>query len=141
MKCYIFDIDDTLFIHGRDDNYSEKLIKFIQDIKHPKFILTNAIYEHANKILNYLGIEDQFIKIYSRDSMPYMKPHKDCYKTVMKNIIKELDYQVPEEYIFYDDLLENLQGAKQYNWTTVWIHPDYKEAYKYPFVNRAYARV
>ena len=34
----------------------------LQRIQYPKFVLTNALYKHANAIVNKLGIEDEFIK-------------------------------------------------------------------------------
>ena len=43
-----------------------------------------------------------------------------------------------DKYIFFDDLLENLEGAKEHGWIPIWISPNYKEAYKYSFVYRAF---
>ena len=34
-------------------------------------------------------------------------------------------------YYFFDDLLENLESAKERGWITIWISPNYKEAYKH----------
>lgn len=148
MKCYIFDIDDTLIIHDNNislnyDNIKidHELIELIKNINHPKFVLTNAIYEHGNIVLNKLNIVNDIQKIYSRDTIPFMKPYPKCYKEVMKNIIKELNYTLPKEYIFFDDLLENLYGAKQKKWITIWIHPKYNEYTTYKFVDHAYPTI
>ena len=46
--------------------------------------------------------------------------------------------QTVNEYIFFDDLLSNLEGANKQGWKTVWISPDYLQSYKYPFVNKAF---
>ena len=119
--CLVIDIDDTLYVHNskllqyhkiKPDNH---LKAQFQRIQHPKFILTNATYGHANIILNKMDVEDEFIKIYSRDSIPRMKPSFDCYQSVQTDICNELQ-RSQNQYIFFDDLLENLEGAHHMNW-------------------------
>ena len=48
------------------------------------------------------------------------------------NHINELDDEA------YTDLLDNLDGAHQRGWRTIWISPSYKESNKYPFVDKAF---
>ena len=73
--CLVFDIDDTIYVHKSNDmNYDlirpdYQMKSLLQRIKYPKFVLTNATYGHANLIVNKLGIEDEFIKIYARDNI------------------------------------------------------------------------
>ena len=141
--CLIIDIDDTLYVHKSPLMEYHKIrpdyqLKHqLQRISYPKFILTNAMYEHANIIVNKMGVEDEFKKIYARDNMPNMKPSMDCYLSVKNDIFKELGNTV-SGYVFFDDLLDNLKGASQLGWRTIWISPKYKEANNYPFVIAAF---
>ena len=113
--CLIIDIDDTLYVHKSPlMDYHKirpdyQLKHQLQRISYPKFILTNAMYEHANIIVNKMGVEDEFKKIYARDNMPNMKPSMDCYLSVKNDIFKELGNTV-SGYVFFDDLLDNLKG-------------------------------
>jgi len=141
--CLIIDIDDTLYVHKsqlmeyhkiRPDH---QLKHQLQRISYPKFILTNAMYEHANTILNKMDVDDEFKKIYARDNMPIMKPSVDCYQKVKNDIIKEIGNTV-SHYVFFDDLVENLRGAYLMGWRTIWISPKYKEVHNYTFINTAF---
>ena len=142
-QCLVIDIDDTLFVHTSNQiEYSKirpdnGLKAQLQRIQVPKFILTNATFEHANIVLNKMDVIDDIHKIYSRDNIPRMKPSVECYLRVQNDISTELN-NTNNQYIFFDDLLSNLKGAKDIGWNTVWISPSYSEASKYPFVDRAY---
>ena len=143
VVCLVFDIDDTIYVHTSNEmNYNlirhdYQLKSQLQRIRYPKYILTNATYGHANLIVNQLGIEDEFEKIYARDNIHTMKPSTYCYRTVSIDIEHDLLSQT-NEYIFFDDLLVNLEGANNEGWKTVWISPDYLESYKYPYVNKGF---
>tara|TARA_Y100000389_G_scaffold69275_1_gene65925 strand:- start:3082 stop:3552 length:471 start_codon:yes stop_codon:yes gene_type:complete len=143
VVCLVFDIDDTIYVHTSNEmNYNlirhdYQLKSQLQRIRYPKYILTNATYGHANLIVNQLGIEDEFEKIYARDNIHKMKPSPYCYRTVSIDIEHDLLSQT-NEYIFFDDLLVNLEGANNEGWKTVWISPDYLESYKYPYVNKGF---
>ena len=114
MKHYLIDLDDTLFVHGnqRKINYSNiqsdpTLIKLLDNIQYPKYIYTNATFDHANVVLNKMNIDEKFSKIYSRDTIPYMKPNINSAISLENNI----NYQNNNEnkyILFFDDLLENL---------------------------------
>ena len=141
--CLVIDVDDTLFVHKsplmeyhkiRPDYH---LKAQFQRIQYPKFILTNATFEHANVILNKMDVVDEFEKIYSRDNIPRMKPAISCYNSVQNDIMSHLQtYDM--NYIFFDDLVSNLQGAKNLRWKTVWISPEYKSYVNYPFIDEAF---
>jgi FMN phosphatase YigB (HAD superfamily) len=143
VVCLVFDIDDTIYVHtSYEMNYDTirpdyQLKSQLQRITHPKYVLTNATFGHANLIVNRMGIMDEFEKIYSRDIIPYMKPYSRCYQSVSRDIEHGLLSQT-NEYIFFDDLLVNLEGANKEGWKTVWISPDYLQSYKYPYVNKAF---
>ena len=141
--CLVFDIDDTIYVHKSNDmNYDlirpdYQMKSLLQRIQYPKFVLTNAIYKHANLIVNKLGIEDEFIKIYARDNIFQMKPSPYCYVSVETDISHTLQSDL-NEYIFFDDLLVNLEVAKNNGWSTIWISPDYLYSYKYPYIDKAF---
>ena len=67
-----------------------------------------------------------------------MKPSDFCYRSVTRDIAMTLHNHTSNEFIFFDDQLTNLEGAKKQGWKTVWISKDYIQSYKYPFVDKAY---
>jgi len=148
VVCLVVDIDDTLFVHKTIGgaiimDYDKirpdyQLKSQLQRITYPKYILTNATYDHANIILNKLDVDDEFKNIYSRDNMPAMKPHPLCYDSVEKDIESSLLGQTRNQFIFFDDLLNNLDIAHLRGWRTIWISPKYKESHRYPFVDKAF---
>ena len=141
--CLVFDIDDTIYVHTSNEvNYDlirpdYQMKSLLQRIKYPKFVLTNATYGHANLIVNKLGIEDEFIKIYARDNIFQMKPNPYCYDSVENDISHTLQSDL-NKYIFFDDLLENLETAKQLGWYTIWINPKFHEGNNYSYVDRSF---
>ena len=66
-----------------------------------------------------------------------MKPNPYCYDSVENDISYTLQSDL-NEYIFFDDLLVNLEVIKNNGWSTVWISSDYIESYKYPYVDKAF---
>jgi len=144
VVCLVFDIDDTIYVHKSEQmNYSSirpdyQLKSQLQRLRYPKFVLTNATYDHANVIINKLGIEDEFEKVYSRDNIPQMKPSPYCYDSVENDILHTLALS-DNEFIFFDDLLVNLEVAKSRGWSTIWISPKYINSYKYPYVDKGFS--
>ena len=146
--CLVIDIDDTLYVHKSGASrlgfmdYNNILPNIglsneIKRIKLPKYILTNATFGHANEILNKMDLDEEFNKIYARNNMPISKPHKECYERVQRDIIRDLNKQV-DEYLFFDDLLENLEMGKNRNWITIWIHPLYQYKDKYNYIDYSF---
>jgi FMN phosphatase YigB (HAD superfamily) len=144
VVCLVFDIDDTIYIHkSKAMNYTTirpdyQLKSQLQRIDLPKFVLTNATYGHANIILNKLSIDDEFKKIYARDNIYQMKPSPFCYETVEHDISTTLQSNI-NKHIFFDDLLINLEYAKQQGWNTIWISPDYQQSSNYIYVDRGFS--
>ena len=148
VVCLVIDIDDTLFVHKtlgsniitdyNDIRPDYQLKSQLQRVSYPKYILTNATFGHANLILNKLDVDDEFKKIYSRDNIPVMKPHPKCYEAVSRDISATLFGQTRNQYIFFDDLVSNLEGAHMMGWRTIWISPDYLESHKYSFIDKAF---
>lgn len=140
MKIYLFDMDDTIYMHDRPlvyDNIEEDrhLSALLYYCPYPKYIYTNATFGHADVILQKMKLSNRFKKIYSRDNIPSMKPDINSAIALEKDILRE--YYENNEYVFFDDLLENLKTAKERKWTTVWISPLYNQN-NYPFVDYAF---
>ena len=144
VLCLVFDIDDTIYVHTSNEmNYNSirpdyQLKTQLQRIPYKKYVLTNATFGHANLIINKLGIDDEFEKIYSRDNIPEMKPSPHCYRSVSIDIHKTMLSESNNEYVFFDDLLTNLEGARKLGWRTVWISPEYVDSKNYTFVDKAF---
>ena len=158
MINYIFDLDDTIYIHKHSkffngsihyDLIQEKpLLKYYLNLcKGPKYIYTNATYSHADTVLKKMNLSDGFEKIYSRDTMKLMKPHLESAISVQKDILyhnnlnkfsNKLSNNQRDQYIFFDDLLSNLEMAKKLGWKTIWIHPNFHKKIMYNFIDCAY---
>jgi len=144
-RVYIFDIDDTLIIHTADrfDYYTmendETLKKLIQSLKkNGCYIYTNGTYGHGDSIVKNLQLKDEVITIFARDTIPYMKPYPESFDYVRDEIIKDMStYDI--EYIFFDDLLDNLKTAKGIGWITVWINP--KSSTKEKYVDFSFSNI
>ena len=146
MKHYLIDLDDTIFINKdkKKINYSliqpdQKLVQLLDMIQHPKYIYTNATFGHANTVLNKMGIDSKFKKIYSRDTMPLMKPHLNSAIDVENNIrYWGYNNNYNHSFYFFDDLLDNLKMGKKQGWTTIWISPQYRTTDNYNYIDYAF---
>lgn len=86
-----------------------KIKEMLQSLPHQKYIFTNSDTNHANRILNHLDIQDQFVGIIGiMDIFPSCKPMKEAFDIALKKI-----GHLPEECIFIDDSIKNLNQAKQ----------------------------
>ena len=139
VLVYIFDLDDTLyqdyylsnpnFYPENATEYEKYYSKFKPDLElkslldkldAPKYILTNATYEHADTVLERLNIREHFKDIIARDTMGTMKPRKEAYQFIMgKVMLKEKKSDL--KYLFFDDLKKNLKMAKYMGWRTCLI--------------------
>lgn len=162
MKIFIFDLDDTIIdwnqysdiFNNHNIPYSEitvdiSIYNLLNNFKYPKFIYTNGIYDHAYQVLKNMKILKFFSGIYARDTLTFSKPNIESYLQVENNInIHVNNYIVSKKldlnnitYFFFDDLLQNLQGAKNLNWKTIWIHSDYNTKDLYDFVDYAFPNI
>ena len=144
MIFFLFDLDDTLIIHNNGKNLNYEMIQpdyrlndLLSKIRGESHIYTNGTAGHALECIERMNIKDNFSKIYSRDTLPFMKPDFRSFKVVQGDIQRNYD----DKFFFFDDLLENLKIAKSLGWITFWIHPDYMEARNYPFVTMAFPNI
>lgn len=146
MIHYIFDLDDTIIIHkNKPIHYkaiteNNKLTQLISNLNGPSYIYTNGTGNHALLVLDKMNLTYLFDKIYSRDTIPFMKPLTNSFNMVHNDIIKR--YQSDENiYYFFDDLLENLKTASMFGWKTFWINPYHKIHPNYSFVTMSFSDI
>ena len=146
MIHYIFDLDDTLIIHqkGVPINYDmiieDNLLKKLLDNCNAEcYIYTNGTFNHAFDIIKSMNIINTFFKIYSRDTLSYMKPDMRSFNSVQNDI--QIIYPKENIIYFFDDLLENCETAKSLGWTTFWINPNYLYKHHYDFVDYAFKNI
>tara|TARA_B100001094_G_C18146959_1_gene781346 strand:- start:150 stop:629 length:480 start_codon:yes stop_codon:yes gene_type:complete len=136
-RVYIFDIDDTLITHTKDNNDYYKmendstLKNLIKSLNTDGlYIYTNGTYGHGVSVIKNLQLTDSVNDLFARDTIPFMKPYPESFDFVQGVIRKQMN-TFDIEYLFFDDLLDNLKTAKGLGWTTVWINtrPSTKEKY------------
>jgi len=82
-----------------------------------KVIHTNGIYEHAERILNALGVHHHFEKIYDIRYNAYLP--KPCANT-LKMLLNHEGVR-PENTLVLDDMEDNLAVAKKLGAQTCWV--------------------
>lgn len=83
-----------------------------------KLIFTNGDVKYASRVLDRLGLVDQFEAIHDIHATRYRpKPDVAAYASLVDAL--EID---PASALFVDDLARNLRPAKQLGMTTVWMN-------------------
>ena len=89
--------------------------KVLSSIKGHKILYTNAPREYANKILKICQIEDYFDAVFSIEDCNFLaKPSALSMEFFLNK------YKIKEAY-FVDDVKENLETAKKYGLSTIWL--------------------
>tara|TARA_Y100001958_G_C21224551_1_gene549949 strand:- start:371 stop:850 length:480 start_codon:yes stop_codon:yes gene_type:complete len=133
MIHLVFDLDNTIIIHNNNINYdkiteNKKLTEIFKNIKYPIYIYTNGTFNHAKKVLINMNILQYFDKIYSRDTLPYMKPDIKSFQIVNNDILNRYNDNNNIIY-FFDDLLENHKTSYSLNWKNYYINTNYQTNY------------
>lgn len=144
MIYYIFDLDDTLLIHNNGKNLNYKMIKpdnrlnnLLNNCNGECYIYTNGTGGHALECIERMNIKSNFTKIYSRDTIPFMKPDFRSFRSVHNDIYRNGG----DIFLFFDDRLENLKIAASMGWITFWIHPEYLKARDYSFIKMSFPNI
>lgn len=83
-----------------------------------KLIFTNGDVKYASRVLDRLGLVDQFEAIHDIHATRYRpKPDVAAYASLVDTL--DID---PASALFVDDLARNLKPAKQLGMTTVWMN-------------------
>lgn len=160
MNIFVYDLDDTIIdwsknkcINGNHidydcikyDEYLHKLLYILHKKINYSFIYTNGIKIHAYDVLNALNLHNIFNGIYARDTLKKPKPYIESFEQVTNKIrkyVRNIDGpNIPLHIFFFDDLVDNLETAKELGWITIWINKDYKDIYKYPFIDMAFPNI
>lgn len=111
--AYVHDIPVEKYL-----NPDNELRKVLGSINQKMFIFTNSDMNHANRILDALGILDLFDEIVDVTRMNYLcKPDPEAFKIAMKIA----DIREPNECLFVDDLANNLIPAKEIGFKTALV--------------------
>jgi putative hydrolase of the HAD superfamily len=117
-------IDPDEYLHYVHDIPLEQLLQpnprldsVLAGLPQRKVIFTNASREHAERVLDTLGIRHHFVRIVDVRDMDYeSKPHATAYR----RICELLDVE-PQECLLVEDNVRNLQPAKALGMTTVLV--------------------
>lgn len=123
-------IDPENFLHDvHDINAHELLHENVQlnvalaQLPGRKVIHTNGTYEHAERILDALGVRHHFEVIYDIRYNEYLP--KPC-ATTLKMLLHD-EGVLPIRTLVLDDMQENLVVAKELGARTCWVTPEKSE--------------
>jgi HAD superfamily hydrolase (TIGR01509 family) len=120
-------------IHGNlVQNYYDHIVPsephlyhLLSNLKGPKIILTNSSGNHAKYSLQAMRLNNHFYKIVNANSLNFIvKPHVNAYLNAEKSV-RSISPLSSWNFIFFDDLVENLNAAKKMGWVTVLVNKDY----------------
>lgn len=90
----------------------------LAEISNPKYVFTNSDVNHANRVLDILGIRDHFIDIIDIHTLEYeCKPMPEAYQRTFKIV----DNPDPSNYLLIDDSLRNVEAAIQIGMDAVYV--------------------
>jgi|CXWL01.1.fsa_nt_gi FMN phosphatase YigB (HAD superfamily) len=93
----------------------------LDSITSTKVVLTNNPSAYAEKVLHHINLLDLFVEVIGVEKTEFEgKPHDSAYVAV------EQRFPQATKIIFCDDILENLDAAKNRGWETVLFDPSGK---------------
>jgi putative hydrolase of the HAD superfamily len=94
-----------------------ELRETLEQVKARKVIFTNSDLKHANRILDALGVRDQFERIFDIEAMNFIpKPNPYPYQLVLNYLRLQ-----PKDVLLIDDMERNLKPAQEMGMRTVLI--------------------
>jgi putative hydrolase of the HAD superfamily len=94
-----------------------ELRETLEQVKSRKLIFTNSDLKHANRILDALGVRDQFERIFDIEAMNFIpKPNPDPYRLVLEYL-----RMYPKDVLLIDDMERNLKPAQEMGMRTILI--------------------
>ena len=109
---YVHDVPVHEFLSADQD-----LRHTLEQVKSRKLIFTNSDLKHANRILDALGVRDQFERIFDIEAMNFIpKPNPDPYRTVLDYLRLQ-----PKDVLLIDDMERNLKPAQEMGMRTILI--------------------
>ncbi len=101
-----------------------ELHSILKDLPQDLWVFTNADQRHAEAVLAVLGIQDLFTGIIDLLAMDFTIKPKPAAYLIAQELAGEKN---PARCILFDDLLPNLQGAKNQGFTTVLVGDNGKD--------------
>lgn len=113
---FVHDVDVTQYLEP-----NPQLREQLEQIPYVKVIVTNADVPHAQRVLERLGIADQFERIFDIVFFEYeSKPARGAYERVLHALSARGD-----ECILVEDTARNLDSARELGIQTILLlHPD-----------------
>jgi len=112
---YVHDFDVSPMVA-----YDPEIYAMFSKLPHEKHIFTNASRAHAERVLRLLQIQDFFISIVDvMNIQPFCKPMPEAFTKALHLLQKK-----PDECIFIDDSLRNLDQAKSMGIFTIYPNAD-----------------
>ena len=112
--------DFTNYVHELDLSSLKKnprLKKCLDNLPNKKFVFTNGAYQHAERVLERLGLTECFSGIFSIREAEYIpKPALQTYLKMLETFSLNA-----KESVMFDDSPANILGAKRAGMRTVWI--------------------
>jgi len=112
---YVHDIDLHQYLNP-DSRYKHLFASY--DLR--KAVFTSADKKHANRILDFYGINHFFERVIDiHDTSPYVKPQQEAF-------LKALDLSEimsPKECVFIDDQFDNIIQAKELGFWAIYVNP------------------
>ena len=94
-----------------------RLKSALADLPGRKLVFTNADHRYANRVLDRLGIADQFEGLFDIHAADYLpKPDRATYMRFLAHFAVE-----PSGAIMVEDIAQNLLPAHELGMTTAWI--------------------
>lgn len=130
-KVFVFDLDDTLYLHGVDscyrNEYTKKVKNFLQSLNDSGKIVCLATHNKSPyHYLNRMEIYDMFHEVVyeTRDVHPSTNSIYDYTnkKEMIQEILDKTNASI-EDVIFFDDHMYNINEVKSIGVETVRVSP------------------
>ncbi|MGY8985528.1 MAG: pyrimidine 5'-nucleotidase [Sphingomonadales bacterium] len=119
----VYDIDPQHFMNFVHDidlspiDKNEKLDEYLKNLPGQKLVFTNGSVDHADRVLNKLGIKNNFSGVFDISHSDYIpKPNPEAYDDFIDHF--SID---PQKAVMVEDMARNLEPAYIRGMSTVWI--------------------
>ncbi len=116
--------------------YHREAINFLRQ-KYPVYVLSNINETHRRFVEAHPQWEPElFDGVFWSYELGWRKPEQMIYKIVTEKL-----GLVPENLLFFDDRIENVQGAKEYGWQAYLVAHSLEENVKQLFADFSYEQI
>jgi len=117
-------MDETLYQSKGRFNYNNlrpdnELISLMKKLNGLKILFTNGTHQHANIVLDKIGLVSCFDLILDRNTLNVMKPNPEAFL----KLIKFCSITKNDTCYYFEDSLTNLIIGSSLGWQTILINP------------------